>query len=850
MTSGNVTANEGPSPLIAQVTKLCWIAGVTLLLIHSPSRAQSASIESPHAGMARGSSGVVESVVPVAAGGKAQAVIVLGDAVGECAKYAATELQRYLRALSGAEIGIITAGQSSAQSPRQAWILIGGPDQNSLVKQAVETGLSGFSGLKTDGFVLKTYRLNKRPVVVAGGNDDAATMYAVFELVEQLGVTFRLTGDIVPARRPSLEIPALNLRREPAIAQRGFLMEASHHPSVTMLSYDDYARMLDQMAKMKYNDLKIWWFAYSPFLSYSYRGEPKQIGDMSTKESGYLNATYAGVGSHTTDDVSIGKHWFPGRRLAPAELQHVETPDEAFAAAQDLMRRVIRHANSRHIKVWLVDEMSVLPPNLARHGERIGFLPFEIVYGTFMHPLDPINREIQAIRLKALIDTYPEAAGYFLNFSEMYVQQNNARHRDFYAQQQVAFQDLGPLIQAWGDRFSIGRPAMIDSDIGYFDLFKYLLTKRDENAPKAKLGLMTVGRGYMMPLFDKLLPKDVPFLTFDSGGRCGYGTPDGMPMSYFGGMGQRERTMTPYLDDDCDMLGMQFNVGVYTQKDRIFTDGVKYGLTGVAPWMAQPRGTEANSSFLAEAAWQPQLTMEEFYKEYSVRLFGAKAAPDMYQAFLTLEENQAYLVGGQITTMGCCGALSEVHLAYKYSLQDNPYDGPTIAGWTYFIGHAPHENVMFEGSMRLLDKALRSMSAAKSNVEPPGRPELAYLINRTKAYRDVMRAEVTEREAFLAFDRAFRTRDAVSDEQFVANLEGSLKLFETACQQARIATTEYAEIIDYPSDLETLYTLNAGTLMGFDLIRQWMQKIVHFNQGKPYMEHVPFEHIYPIKPQW
>jgi hypothetical protein len=631
--------------------------------------------------------------VPVASGGKAQTVIVVGQAAGESTKFAANELQKYFRELCGAEVAIVSDQQGSANSAERSRILVGGPDGNRLVKQAVDSGVSGFAGLKPDGFVLKTALLDQRPVVVAGGADDAGTMYAVFELVRQLGVTFRLTGDVVPARRAALEIPALDLRMEPAIAQRGFLVELSHHPSVTMLSYQDYVRMLDQMAKMKYNDLKLWWFAYSPYLKYSYRGEVKQIGDISTKESGYLNSVYAGGGTHTTDDVAIGKHWFPGRRLAPPELQQVETPDEAFAAAQDLVRRIIRYAKGRQIKVWLADEISVVPPNLARHGERIGVLPFEGVFGTFLHPLDPVNREIQVNRLKAFADTYPEAAGYLLNFSEVYEAQNNAKHRSFYAEQQAAFQELRPLMLPWADRFHIGRPAMIDSDIGYFDLFKYLLAKRDEVAPKAKLGLMTVGRGYVLPLFDKMLPKDVPFMTFDTSGRCGYGTPEGMPMRYFDGMGTRERTMTPYLDDDCDMLGLQFNVGVYTEKDRIFADGMKYGLTGVSPWMVEPRGTEANSSFLAEADWNPQLTLQQFYRIYSERLFGANAAPDMNRAFLSLEDNQAYLAehspgygrDQQPTTISCCGILADVRLIQSYSQQANPFDGPKDPGWTQFV---------------------------------------------------------------------------------------------------------------------------------------------------------------------
>ena len=51
--------------------------------------------------------------------------------------------------------------------------------------------------------------------------------------------------------------------------------------------------------------------------------------------------------------------------------------------------------------------------------------------------------------------------------------------------------------------------------------------------------------------------------------------------------------------------------------------------------------------------------------------------------------------------------------------------------------------------------------------------------------------------------------------------------------------------IDYPSDLETLYHLNAGTVMAFDLITQWMQKIVNYHEGKPYTQHVPFERLFP-----
>ena len=47
-------------------------------------------------------------------------------------------------------------------------------------------------------------------------------------------------------------------------------------------------------------------------------------------------------------------------------------------------------------------------------------------------------------------------------------------------------------------------------------------------------------------------------------------------------MGKRERTLEPRVDDDFDMMGMQFNVKQYSVKDRIFTDGLKNGLAGFA----------------------------------------------------------------------------------------------------------------------------------------------------------------------------------------------------------------------------------------------------------------------------
>ena len=788
--------------------------------------------------------------VPVVIGNRSAATIVVGDNAGQLARWAAGELPRYIEKLSGARLEIVTPSQLLSRPADGNLILIGGPNQNETVRELQKAGRVDFENLKAEGFVLKTLRRGNRPAVVVGGNDDAGTMYAVYELIKRLGVTFRLTGDVVPASQPNLSIPELDLRLEPAFPRRGFLL-ALCFDNISAFSYQDYELFLDQMAKMKTNYLQFWWFPNAPWLKYSYQGEDKWMGDVSQKESGYHTWTYGGFGSRTVDDVSIGKQHFQERKwMAPLEMQQVQTPGDAFAAAQNLLQRVIAHAQQRGIKVWLVVELAAFPPNLARYGEIVGMKPFNPIFGTFPHPQDDVNREIQLNRLSALAKTYPEAEGYFLNFSELYPNLATEKHRDFFAQQRPRFHDLRRLSFPWSEvlanLYIVTPDQMVDSNIGYFDLFQYLLGKLDGVMPQGKIGLMTVGRGYALPLFDKLLPKHIPFTTLES---SGVWTPTGVPMEYFAGMGERERIIQPRVDDDFDMMGMQFSVRQYALKDRIFVEGIKHGLSGFAGQVERARGTEFNSSYLAEAAWAPELKPKEFYREYSDRMFGQEAAPAMYRAFMVLEDLQAYL--GYYNyglpsygTLNCCGPLPEVDAAYQYSLQTDPYGGPAGDSWSRFIQKSPEMIHRWEGSVELLNEALNQMKAADRNVASHGQYELHYLINRTEAYRDYMQALITMRRAYLAFDEAFRQKDRIGHAAFMARLNESMGIFQAACAQVRDATQRYSQIVDHVSDLAVLYHLNARAVLGFDLARQWMQNVANYHKGENYLHHVPFERLY------
>src|SRR5438046_6532025 len=153
---------------------------------------------------------------------------------------------------------------------------------------------------------------------------------------------------------------------------------------------------------------------------------------------------------------------------------------------------MILHAIRMGILVWLAVELVALPPNLARYCEEFGSWPFHNLAGAFVHPLDEVNREIQVNRLRALFDTYPEAEGYFLNVGEMYPDLNNEKHRAFYLEKSPEFFEISKARIAWVISIHQVSYLVVDSNIGYFDLFQYLLKQRDAVRPQAKIGLMGV----------------------------------------------------------------------------------------------------------------------------------------------------------------------------------------------------------------------------------------------------------------------------------------------------------------------------------------------------------------------
>ena len=270
--------------------------------------------------------------------------------------------------------------------------------------------------------------------------------------------------------------------------------------------------------------------------------------------------------------------------------------------------------------------------------------------------------------------------------------------------------------------------------------------------------------------------------------------------------------------------------------------------------MERARGTEFNSSYLAEAAWNPQLTPEEFYRSSAVRMFGTEAAPEMLAALLKLEENQQYLgyynFDGGYGTLTCCGAVREIQAAYRYSRQKNPYGGPSTGAWTNLVASTAEFVDRREGSIRLLNQALELMKKASGKVAPRGKVELNYLVNRTEVFRDTFSALNAVRRAFSTFDDAFKAKakGEATQAEFVAQLEASLAMAREGKAQLQAATRKFSEHIDHVSDLAVLYHMNIRLLLGMDYTIQHLENVANYHRGRPYLRHVPFERLFPMRP--
>src|SRR6185436_18165602 len=137
-------------------------------------------------------------------------------------------------------------------------------------------GIESIPPLSNQGFLLRKTTCMKKPALAIIGGSPVATLWAVYELVERYGVTYLLSGDVFPETQQGFHLPDIDQVFEPTFQARWFKTMGDFAMGMEGWGMADYRPFLDQLAKLKYNRIRIGGNNTAPFLDMEIKGVKKQ----------------------------------------------------------------------------------------------------------------------------------------------------------------------------------------------------------------------------------------------------------------------------------------------------------------------------------------------------------------------------------------------------------------------------------------------------------------------------------------------------------------------------------------------------------------------------------------------
>jgi hypothetical protein len=315
--------------------------------------------------------------------------VVVGKNAPDLEKFAAAELCGYLNKLFGLEVQPTNSPAASAS----AVFLVGTSTSNPLIKTLPKVGEQGIVIQRVEGAT---------PTLIVGGGSSKATLWAVYELAERWGVRYLLDRDALPAKS-KFTMPSLNVVMEPIFRVRAHPTIQDFADSGEAWGIKDFHPLIDQLAKMKYNRLNIFAFAWQPYLEYQVDGIKRQTAAL------WYSYHYP-----ITPDM-------PGRSAFPPDMKEFwnpdlpvnGTPDQILRAGVTLQQALIDYGHSRGMECVVNATVSEYPKEFA--PLLGGAVPIRMLNQLTTTPGpdtkldDPGLHKLSSAVVRATIDTYPRA---------------------------------------------------------------------------------------------------------------------------------------------------------------------------------------------------------------------------------------------------------------------------------------------------------------------------------------------------------------------------------------------------------------------------------------------------------
>ncbi len=712
-------------------------------------------------------------------------------------------------------------------------IIVGTPAGCDEIKHAVIEGLVDLNGFGPDDHLLKSINIDGKACVVIAGLTDRAAVYGIFSFFEEIGFSFLASRTVCPETGLRTLIPEIDIKFATKNKWRGMFVSFCM-VSTSIMSLADFSNLFDNMFRMKLNRIIFYPFENEPIIDYTYKSERKLVGDISRPESGYFSYGRHWTGSFCVDDISVGREKFsPRRRVAPMEFQDVSTSDEALDMGKSFMNRIIAMATERQIGVWISFLPQFVSMNMTKH---IKSMPRKNMHwSALVSCTDSSAREINACRIKNMIESYPELEGIFIGIPEGFYEDPHDESREYIKSQLAGYEEALELQKKyWGDHWPGDelQRKHIEADIAFSKIAVETLNDAASIKPGIRLGLLTICKAYLLTKLHKIIPKDVAFCDIESRSLW---THAGAPLFLFKEMKGRECSIIPRITDDGSQAGMQFNLGLY-HKDGYCRSTVLNGTAGLMMQTLFINGADHNIKYLADGLWNPEISPGEFYKKHLKLLYGDVAAGKIKKAYEILEDNEDFMGGRGAANMPWNHVPPEIAVMRSFKDFNNPFHACPLGN--DFVENSIMRAAIYEKAADNLIKAAEIFASALDECIKSGRTYCRYMQLRTKAYAAHLETLVLLSELYAKYINLFSSENISFKMMKLTEMAGE------ANKHANETAGLFAQCILHTTDLAPLWMINSSMVKGTEVLLQYLLNILAYYQGGEYWNPVGWDELF------
>ncbi len=550
-------------------------------------------------------------------------------------RLAAREVMRYVYLRTGERIPIqYDDGDLSCES-----IIIARKDRTILDTIVRDVDLRiDLAALKPQQFLLRTLTTKGTQSLFIVGGDEFGTLYGCYRFAETLGVRFYLHGDVVPDGKESFTVPILNEMGKPNFELRGILPFHDFGEGPDWWNTNDYKAIITQLPKMRMNFLGLHTYPErNPVTGPEatvWHGLKEDIDERGQVRfaypAGYMT-TQRGwrITPMKTSEFTCGASQFFesdvwGSPVLDDMMAWPEDPNDCalvFNRVGDMLNAAFTHARKLGVKTCVGTELPLcIPKKLVTHLRKQGIPVSEpkmirkgAPYDLDVHDSD-IVRKIYEGTFERIKRSHP--LDYFWLWTEEF----------------------------WLRKRPIAEVEAVTDDI--------LLAIEAAKAVEAPFTLATcgwvLGPSQDRKLFDRILPKEIPFSCINSGVGKEPVEPE------FAELTRRPKWVIPWLEDDPNLEGIQLWVG-RMYRDAI--DAYRYKCTGLMGIHWRTEILSPNVSALAGVAWEKDLSAvgaadnqsesstreairsakADFYLDWARIHFGKNAADRIAGLFISID---------------------------------------------------------------------------------------------------------------------------------------------------------------------------------------------------------------------